>query len=183
MTLASDGEEHGGIDQAWRILGLVNDWLKHAEAKAGLALATAGVLGGLLYSIATSLSDPKWWTITALVVAVICVVSAGVCGAMAVVPRLWRKDPATSKIYYDHIARAYPKKTKKHPSRLLAFQRELTTMADDKSTLFDELSAQIWTNAHVASAKYKWSTWAIVFVIAAAVGTALTAVFGTWDSR
>ncbi|MFI5897088.1 hypothetical protein ACIA5D_44060 [Actinoplanes sp. NPDC051513] len=38
-------------DDAWRALTLQIDLVRHAETKAGAALASAGVLGGLLYTL------------------------------------------------------------------------------------------------------------------------------------
>lgn len=183
MRFEDDDDKHGDIDEAWRVLGLVNDWLKHAEAKAGLALATAGVLGGLLYNLVTGLSNPPWWITAPMVFSVVFIFIGGVCGALAVVPQLRRKEPPTSKIYYDHISRAYPRACKNHQSKLPDFQKAFAKVTDGKEAIFDELSAQVWVNAHVTSGKYKWSTWAIVFVIASAIGVALTAIGVVWESR
>lgn len=183
MSSDHDDQKHGDPDEAWQVLGLVNDWLKHAEAKAGLALATAGVLGGLLYSLVGDWIGPPWWIVVPLLLSVGCILAAGLCGAVAVIPRLWRKEPATSKVYYDHIARAYPRATSKRPARLPEFEKDFARTTGSKSALFDELTAQVWVNAHIAATKYKWSTWAIVFVVAAAVAVALTAAGVAWESR
>ncbi len=50
------GEPGGTVDvpdadQAWKALGLVNDWIKHAEAKASAAMAASGVSAVLLYNL------------------------------------------------------------------------------------------------------------------------------------
>ena len=176
-----DGEDiQGDTADAWQTLDLVNGWLKHAEAKAGVALATVGVLGGLLYNLAASLKEPPWWVIAPMVGAILFMAVGGMCAAVAVVPRLWRKDSATSRIYYDHIARAYPKKPK---SEVRIFQNEFARIIGSKKALFDELSAQVWTNSHVAATKFMWGTWAIVCVIVAAFCVALVACGVAWDLR
>lgn len=183
MSPGDDDRKRGDADEAWQVLSHVNDWLKHAEAKAGLALATAGVLGGLLYSLVGDWTGPPWWIVVPMLLSVGCILAAGICGAAAVIPRLWRKGPATSKVYYDHIAKAYPRATKERASKLPDFQKDFAKVTGRKGALFDELSAQVWVNSHIAATKYKWSTWAIVFVVAGAVSVALTAAGVAWESR
>ncbi len=39
------------VDQAWKALSLVNDWVKHADAKRGVVLTAAGVSGGVLFNL------------------------------------------------------------------------------------------------------------------------------------
>lgn len=60
-------------DQAWKALGLVNDWIKHADAKVGATLAVT-------------------------VLCAVAVVAAGGSAALALMPRLtivsrWRSSP------------------------------------------------------------------------------------------
>jgi len=47
----SDPDVISDPDSAREVLGLVNDWVKHAETKAGAALAASGVVGGVLYNL------------------------------------------------------------------------------------------------------------------------------------
>ena len=51
-TAAPEPHDAGGCsDDAWRVLLLINDWIKHADAKTAGTLAAAGVSAGVLYSV------------------------------------------------------------------------------------------------------------------------------------
>ena len=39
-------------DHAWKLLGLVNEWIRHSDAKAGVTLAFTGVLGAMAFNLA-----------------------------------------------------------------------------------------------------------------------------------
>src|SRR5699024_1279579 len=165
-------------DDAWRVLDLVSDWLKHAEAKAGLALAAAGVLGGPLYSLVSGLSAPAWWVVVVMIVPAVFATTAGMCSAIPLLLRLLRQEPAVSKIYYDHISRAYPKRGSGDERSLSEFQEDFAEVVGVKSSLLDELCAQIWANSHVARVKFVWSTRAMACVMlsAAFIATASAGV-------
>src|SRR5271154_3696387 len=82
------GERTPDPDQAWRALGLVNDWIRHAEAKATATLAAAGVTGGVLYNLVHPQTHPSLaLDVVATINAVMIVASAG-SAIMALIPRL-----------------------------------------------------------------------------------------------
>src|SRR6266568_8936056 len=75
-------------DQAWKALSLVNDWIRHAEAKTTATLAAAGVTGGVLYNLVQHQTSPSVWL---CIVAVICgaaVVASAGSAMVALAPRL-----------------------------------------------------------------------------------------------
>lgn len=183
MIIDDDNAKRGDASEAWQVLGLVNDWLKHAEAKAGLALATAGVLAGLLYNLVQDETEPPWWVVAPALASIGSIIGAGVCGAFAVLPRRWRKRPAVSRIYYDHIARAYPQEGEDETAKIAEFKHDFALVTSSRQHLFDELATQVWANSHVATVKYKWSTLAILFVIVGAAALAVTAGAITLASR
>ena len=53
-------EVKGEPDHAWKALSLVNDWIKHAETKAGATLAAAGVVGGVLFNLMQDRHNAGW---------------------------------------------------------------------------------------------------------------------------
>lgn len=175
MNTGSGTGDFGDTDEAWKVLELVNGWVKHAEAKGGLALATSGVLAGLFVSLISDLAAPSWLLTLMLILAGVSVLSAGVLGAVAVVPRTWKRSPPTGAIYYDHIARAYPNGSAMQVKGVEDFKERFAEVTGDKSALFEDLATQVWANSHVAAAKYKWSNLAVVFVILAAVFLAISA--------
>ena len=75
-------------DQAWKALSLVNDWIRHAEAKATATLAAAGVTGGVLYNLVHSQTHLTLaLDIVATINALMIIASAG-SAVMALIPRL-----------------------------------------------------------------------------------------------
>lgn len=136
-------------DAAWRSLGLVVDWIRHADAKAAAVLAASGVAGGVLYSLVKDRGEPSVaLNIAAGVSGVLIFVSAALA-AFALRPRMWSKERPTSKIYYAHIARRYGK-----PEGGGAYSDAMLELASDGVEMTREVSSQIWANAHVAHVKF-----------------------------
>ena len=97
-------------DQAWKALSLVNDWIKHAEAKTGATLAVAGVTGGVLYNLVKDQHDPGVLLWLAAVACGVAVLIAGISAAIALVPRLRltrAQEEPVSRLFFSDIARAY----------------------------------------------------------------------------
>src|SRR5215210_3500651 len=91
----------GNPDHAWKALGLIVDWIKHAETKAGATMAASGVTGGVLYNLVKSESVIGIWLAIASVLCAVAVLAAGVSAALALVPRLGaRGDAPISPLYY-----------------------------------------------------------------------------------
>lgn len=140
-------------DQAWKALGLVNDWIKHAETKVGATLAATGVTGGVLYNL---IKDRQNVGLLLLFCAAACgllVVSAGVCAALALLPRTHlssRKEDPTSPLYFNHIARAYGDNA---PS----YSEILRALTGDRDALTRHIAHQTHANAVVAHRKYIWA--------------------------
>lgn len=159
----------GCLDETgWRVLLLINDWIKHADAKIAGALAAAGVIAGVLYSVVSDVEDLPIPTTASVAATVVFLVFAVVFAGLALRPRLWTCAPATSKIYFEHIARAYPR----GESQPRAFVRDFTRSLSDRSTVADEVAAQVWALAHIAAAKYRWANLSIVFGFFALMGLA-----------
>lgn len=143
------------IEDAWRLLNSTNEWVRFADAKAGAALAGAGVLIGALAS--TGLSDKfdsisgvaMWFGIAAAVAAL---VAAGLA-VVALVPTLRVGEPV-SLIYFEHVARKYREDTEGHADAV----RDLIA---DEDRYFNEVAAQVWANSVVARNKFLASGWAL----------------------
>lgn len=151
----------GNPDHAWKALGLVVDWIKHAEGKAGGALAAAGVTGGVLYNLVKNQTEPGAWLSTASVLCALAALAAGACAALALVPRLGsRADVPESPLYYKHIAG-------KHPSKPHTYFQDLHRLTASPEDLVREIAEQVWANSHVALRKYKWASRAIVVLVGA----------------
>jgi hypothetical protein len=134
-------------DGVWQTLALVNDWVKHAEAKAATTLAAGGALGGVLFALVQAEPDSG---IAFRIVTVACAVFlfvGGVAAGMALRPRL--RPNRRSLLYYDDIARIYGKRPD-------TYAAALAELVHDSVALTDAIARQIWANSNVARRKYFW---------------------------
>lgn len=168
----------GSPDQTWRVLGLVNDWIKHAETKAAGTLATAGVSAGVLYNLLKDLNHSGWLIDALAFACATCIVLGGLSAAWALRPRLWSREEPTSNLYFHHIARKHPKKSKG-----LDYLSTLGALTRDDAALVNEIAGQVWSNAHVAKAKFQAANIGLTFVLVGIVllgGTACAVASHTW---
>jgi hypothetical protein len=155
-------------DPAWKTLGLVNDWLKHAETKGAGSLAAAGVIGGILFNIIKDRPHVNIWAGVAATACGVCVIGAALFAAASLWPRLTSREQPTSPLYFNHIARAHADVSTYHDAFRL--------LTGDKEQIIREVAVQVWANAHVAHKKYRWAGVAIAAVIAALLCLAVTAI-------
>lgn len=145
-------------DQAWKALSLVNDWVKHAEAKLGVTLAATGVSGGVLFNLVKDRGDTTWAFNVAAVVCCVAVLAAGACAMLGLYPvvRLRQKaaDEAVNPLFFHDVATAYKGDAPSYGAVL----HTLTTSPDD---LVRHLGQQVHANATVAQRKYRWANRAI----------------------
>lgn len=173
MAEGDDQAVQGDVEQAWRVLGLVNDWLKHAETKAAAALTAAGVVGGVLYSLVSEVHDLPWLIGLVALICGLAVLTSGVFAGIGLWPRLKSKEPPTSPLYFNHIARQHADVSTYHDTLKL-----VTSKPDD---MVRELAAQIWANAHVSHKKFRWAGYSIVALIVSLTGLAVVAAYlGGW---
>jgi hypothetical protein len=168
----------GDPDQTWRILGLVNDWIRHAETKAAGTLAAAGVAAGVLYNLVKDIEDPDRLLDVIAILCAGCIIAGGLCAAWALRPRLRSRDEPTSNLYFHHIARKHPKQ-----SRGSDYLETLRALTRDHQALVAEIAAQVWSNAHIAKSKYAAANLGLTFVLGGIMllaATALTAAWKTW---
>lgn len=173
----SGDDESAPVDaaEAWKAVGLVNEWVRHAEGKAATTLAAAGVIGGVLYNLVADETDFGLTLEIAVPVAAGLAITAAVLAVVALWPRLLSREPATSSLYFEHIARRHPKSSD-------AYVQELKELIADPAELLDQLGQQVWANARVARRKYRWAGWALVAVMAAAFALAIVAIRLALDS-
>ncbi len=133
-------------DDAWRTLSLVVDWIKHAESKATAALASAGLLAGLLYTLVSRVDKPA---VSFSVVAAACaaaITTSAVAAGAALFPRFSISGTSAGLIFYRSISDRFGD----DPD---GYVTAYTELANDCPALFSALSAQVWANAKVATRK------------------------------
>lgn len=143
------------IEDAWRLLNSTNEWVRFADAKAGGALAGAGVLAGALATAGlsdkfdTAPNAAVWFGVLASVAALV----AAALSVYALLPTLRVGEPV-SLIYFEHVARRYRADTDGHAEAV----KELLS---DEDRYFKEVAAQVWANSVVARGKFLASAWAL----------------------
>ena len=143
------------IEDAWRLLNSTNEWVRFADAKAGGALAGAGVLAGALATaglsdkFGTAPNAAVWFGMLAGVAALV----AAALSVYALLPTLRVGEPV-SLIYFEHVARRYRADTDGHAEAV----KELLS---DEDRYFKEVAAQVWANSVVARRKFLASAWAL----------------------
>lgn len=172
-----DDDEAAPVEatEAWKAVGLVNDWVRHAEGKAATTLAAAGVIGGVLYNL---VKDSHQFGFTLEIAAPASgglAILAAIFAVVALWPRLFSREPATSSLYFEHIARRHPKSSG-------GYVQELRELIADPAELLNQLGQQVWANARVAKRKYRWAGWAVVAVMGAAFALAIVAICVALDS-
>ena len=180
-------------DHAWKALGLVNDWIKHADAKVGATLAGSGVVAVLLYNLVKNQTEPGGWLSTFAVSCAVATVLAGVCSALALMPRLtitpiWqrlksrtltmrpgverldepREDPV-NLLFFSNIAKQYKGDS---PTYVLV----LHALTADPNELTKQIAHQVHANATVAHRKFTWADRATKLLSAALVLLAVVAL-------
>lgn len=190
-------------DQAWKALSLVDEWLKHAEAKSGATLAAAGVAGGVLYNLVKNETHPGLWLSA---VAVGCAISSVLSALFALAalapqltvphPRAWRlgrdrSDDRVAQAAADDEADADAAQTagEHDPTNLLFFgdiarayrgnaptyAEVLAALTSDSHRLTEHIARQVWANSHVSHRKYTWADRAIRALRVALVFLVITA--------
>lgn len=171
---APEPEASSDLDQAWRVLSQVNDWVRHAETKIGATLAATGVTGGVLFNL---IKDRPNRSLTLDVTAAVCgalVLLAGVLAGSALLPRLrsrpWRREPPTSPLYFAHIARRYQGDLES------AYPQVLSALSVDRDAMTREIGLQVRANAGVAYRKHRLAHAAIVSLLLALFALVAVAV-------
>lgn len=153
------------------MLSLINDWIRHAETKAAGTMATSGVAAGVLYNLLKDHSSPGKLVGILAIICLILIVTAGLAAAWALRPRLWSREEPTSNLYFDHIARRHGKK-----GGADVFGETIRALSAADFELVGEIAGQIWANAHVARAKYRWANIGLSAVLLALISLAATAL-------
>jgi len=161
-------------DDAWRTLTLQIDMVRHAETKAVAALASSGVLGGLLYTLVSQAKLVGAGFVVIATAAAVAIVTAGTAAGVALRPRLYRRHTPPNLLFYASIVHRFG-----HDAD--AFGSDFTALLADRPRMVKAVAAQILGNANVAARKYRAVDVAILALLAALAllgSTALAAIAG-----
>jgi hypothetical protein len=167
QPVGSAGQEPGDHDQAWNVLRLMVDWVRHAETKAAAVLAAAVATGTVLYNLVKDRQDTPLLLDVPAGLCFVFVVLSGSCAGWSLVPRLWGRNTPTSLIYFDHVARRY--------GSVADYVPKFRALTGSARGLVDELGGQIWANSRVARQKFLWGGAGLILLLFALLSLALTA--------
>lgn len=145
-------------DRIWRTLELVNEWIRHAEAKAGATLAgTIAVAAGLFALWQASPPVWRWWLVASAALAIVAFLVAAWLSIASLVPRLRvapSKEGTPNPLYFNDIAA--------WSDGQATYLSEMMTISARPERLATELARQVWANSNVASRKFRWANRAVV---------------------
>ncbi len=162
-------------DHAWKLLSLVNEWIRHSDAKAGVTLAFVGVLGTMLFNLVREFTQRSpIFDVVVVAACALLVLTAALCG-WTLTPRVNDKDAAPeaiNRVFFASIARHFR-------GDRPGYTEVLGTLTADPRELVRDLADQVHANAKIATLKAKYVKWAIRSALAAgACGAAVAIIVG-----
>lgn len=138
------------LDSLWRVHDILVTWIHHAEAKAGLVMASSAAVLSLHVRLVSEQKDAPplavlLWGLTCVVlIGAFCVASA--CLIPIQRPRGWGFGKGTSLIYFHDVVDTFKGDRDRFVDEILASSRDRDCMALD-------VSRQLWNLSHVAAQK------------------------------
>jgi hypothetical protein len=176
--VSSRGKREVGVasdpnpDHAWKALSLVNEWIRHSDAKAAVTLAFTGALATMAFNLAKDFHRRS--TTFDVLVALTCILlasTAALCG-WTLTPRVNDRDAdpqAINRLYFASITHHFS-------GRRPHYGEVLSTLTADAAELTRELADQIHANAKIATTKARYAKWAIRSALAAGATVASLAI-------
>jgi hypothetical protein len=160
-------------DHAWKTLSIVNDWIRHADAKIAVTLAFVGVTSGLLFNLTRTITRWNGLLVVFTVIALLALIAAVGCATIALAPRSRPPIDSTSEsanpLFFGDIHRHFRSQAARYRSTLQAL-----TADDDELTA--RIADQIRVNSRIATIKFRFTNRAIWLEVIAAVAVAAVAV-------
>lgn len=179
VVQAEDAVAQPNPDHAWKTLSLVNEWIRHSDAKAGVTLAFTGVLSNMVFNMVKDF-DRRSIPFDALVVlaCALLALTAALCG-WTLTPRVNDRDAdpvAINRLYFGSISHHFK-------GMRPQYSDVLCTLTADPPELIKDLAAQIHANARIATVKAKSAKWAIrSALVTGAVVAGIAIVVGVSNS-
>lgn len=166
------------VADAWKTLSLVNEWIRHSDAKAGIALAFVGALATMLFNLVGDFHERSaGFDVLVFSTCFLLLVGGILCG-WTLTPRVRDTqevpESTPNRLFFVSIAREYNRREYRE-----ALNR-LTLMSD---SLLEDLADQIHANARISTIKSRCAKWAIRAVLSAALCVALIAAIVGMNTR
>jgi hypothetical protein len=151
-----------GTDDLWRIYEGINEWIRAADAKAGVILATSGVIATVVATLATtrysSMVNPTLPNVL-LWLGMAGIFLASFFSSSCIVPRLKPKCPA-SLLFFGDIANCF--------QTAEDYAKAYLESESDDPRLRSDLYNQVWMNSVIAKCKFlavTKATYSLVFAV------------------
>lgn len=162
-------------DYAWKTLTLMNEWIRHSDAKAGVTLAFTGVLATMTFNLAKGFTQHGLFFDVLVWTACLSLFLAGALCGWTLTPRVKDKDAdidAINRLFFASISHNFRGERQR-------YRKVLNDLTADVSELTNDLADQIHANARIATVKAKSVEWAIrCALFAAALIGAMAIVIG-----
>lgn len=176
-TLASSPEPNP--DHAWKTLALVNEWIRHSDAKASVTLAFTGVMATMTYNLAKDVTSRTVLFDTLVGLTCLLLFITGAWCGWTLTPRVKDKDAdrdAINRLFFGSIDRNF--RGKRHE-----YSEVLHVLTSNPVELTKDLADQIHVNARIVTVKASAAKWAIRYALAAGAAIAvLSLVVGITNS-
>lgn len=156
-------------EDAWRTLMLQIDMVRHADTKSAAALASSGVLGGLLYTLVSQTKGGGVVFAVIATAAAAAIITAASAAGVALRPRLFLRHAKSNLLFYGSIVRRFGRDAD-------AFGTDFAALLADRPAMISEVAAQILGNANVATRKYRAVDVSIIALLSAFALLACTAL-------
>ena len=144
-------------DHAWKTLALMNEWIRHSDAKAGVTLAFTGVMATTTFNLAKDFSSRTALFDTLVVIACFLLLMTGAMCGWTLTPRVKDKDAdrdVINRLFFASIDRNFRGKRQE-------YSEVLHTLTSNPVELTKDLADQIHVNARIATVKATAAKWAI----------------------
>jgi len=158
-------------DHAWKLLSLVNEWIRHSDAKAGVTLAFTAFLGTALFNLVRDFTERNFLFDVSVVLGCTSLLAAAALCTLTLTPRVNDRDAdpeAINRLFFSSIAKHFKGQRPR-------YKEVLSTLTADSSELIADLADQIHANAKIATVKARWVKWAMRAALVAGGCTGLTA--------
>lgn len=159
-------------DHAWKALALVNDWIRHSDAKAGVTLAFTGVLATTTFNLASNFENRSaFFDLLVVFACTLLVLTGALCG-WTLTPRVNDKDAdrdAINRLFFGDISKNFSGKRQEYSD-------VLHTLTANPGELTRDLADQIHANAKIATTKARFAKWSIRSALATGAAVATMAV-------
>lgn len=163
-------------DHAWKLLGLVNEWIRHSDSKAAITLAFTGAMATLLFNLARLVKEQTLLLNSAVVIAALLLGTTALLCGLTLIPRVVHtdggitpSDSAANRLFYASIHKHFA-------GRPDAYAQALRDLTADEAEVIRDLAASIHVNASIATAKAVYAKWAVVAALASAAAIAFAAI-------